>query len=300
MGKTFFSLACANEVSASRQADKQSSLIRTAGESVHFAETKGSFLINRRKGHGFTLIELLVVIAIIVILAAMLLPSLSTAKEQAKKMTCCANMKSMVVLENQYSDTYGYFIPQGNTLRPNPYYSGLSRTSWQDAMRYEYDSNIHAAIGNSTPIPAFMRCPNGIPSGARYYQQTYYGGRHLDTTVEVSRHGLPLKDVKHPSAKMCMMDFSNYSSRHNYIITKEYYIPGAGSFQNPTVQGYIQANLSTFSDQRFLEDLQRGRHFKSVNLYYFDGHIGSITSAEACNYFYISKTGIDNPFDIKK
>lgn len=62
------------------------------------------------KRYRFTLIELLVVIAIIAILAALLLPSLSSARKYAKSIDCKNRQRQVGILESYYANDYNGYI----------------------------------------------------------------------------------------------------------------------------------------------------------------------------------------------
>ena len=112
----------------------------------------------RVNGSPFTLIELLVVIAIIAILASILMPALSSARERGKAAVCVNNLKSMSGALHSYADdfrgiiVYQYVLPTGNPSYLSKLYDG----------KYLTNNKIYPS-GNSGSYGRFNRvtfCPS--------------------------------------------------------------------------------------------------------------------------------------------
>jgi prepilin-type N-terminal cleavage/methylation domain-containing protein/prepilin-type processing-associated H-X9-DG protein len=128
----------------------------------------GSLPSECRPGHpgrGFTLIELLVVVAIIAILAAMLLPALSKAKENGRRSVCMNNLKQLGIAFRVYADDNGDRTPPFRE-------SNLNELFWMHFIG-PYLGKKYSPPGNYFGGD-FMKCPSNqstISVGA--YDATY-------------------------------------------------------------------------------------------------------------------------------
>ena len=116
--------------------------------------------VNTQTRTGFTLIELLVVIAIIALLISMLVPSLSIAKDLARRMSCASNMRNIGAAVLVFAADHDDRGPGGASRPKIENVQSNSSFSWVNILNVEYFKEDHIQRMGPTPAPGKLYCPS--------------------------------------------------------------------------------------------------------------------------------------------
>ena len=241
---------------------------------------------DKKRNDAFTLIELLVVIGIIAILAALLLPALSAAKQKARRIGCMNNLRQLSLACKMYADDgNGRLVscwPIGFDSFPvNPYSWCPGWVSYTKPGGFEYGpdpqfncTNVYAlqqgAIWSYVKSPAVYRCPaddrslDGVPVVRSYSMNAWMNGRSYGDPTGDSTFVTPEND-----AALTYM-----------LFRKENQIARPAEMWTLIDEDGGSINDSLFivdmNNQNNIIDMPSSRHGRSYELGFADGHMDNI------------------------
>ena len=213
---------------------------------------------------AFTLIELLVVIAIIAILAGMLLPSLSKAKQKAQAMSCMSNGKQLGTAYLMYAHDNNDILLPGSAYDRVPAWCDGWFGSAADSVGDAGETLLKASpTYRYLSSPKVFRCPSDL-SGFQYRGEILVRNRSYTVNGAVGKSSWHQPNVPPFKFMVKLGDITAPGPTSVYILLDEH----ENSIND--AHSYPFRNLKAY-DNRWL-DAPSGRHGNGTGFAFADGH----------------------------